>query len=163
MADMWRTRDPPIPLDFEKILDGSFILRTPPVSQGSSDASSSQTPSSDAIINGTKLSVNGNYNTASNLAGSNLKDQKRLTLKDNLELFIARFVPRNRVVYFPILLAEHGSSTHLAARLRAGEDTIAFDKDDDNTLDFVTAASNLRSFAYGIESKTRWEVKGTME
>lgn len=39
-------------------------------------------------------------------------------------------------------------------------DTIEFDKDDDDTLDFVTAASNLRSVAYGIEEKTRWEVKG---
>jgi ubiquitin-like 1-activating enzyme E1 B len=37
-----------------------------------------------------------------------------------------------------------------------------FDKDDDDTLDFVTAAANLRSFAYGIEVKTRWEVKGML-
>ena len=44
--------------------------------------------------------------------------------------------------------------------MRAGEDTISFDKDDDDTLDFVTAASNLRSAAYYIERKTRWEVKG---
>jgi hypothetical protein len=42
-----------------------------------------------------------------------------------------------------------------------GEDTISFDKDDDDTLDFVTAAANLRSAAYGILGKSRWEVKGT--
>ncbi|KAF5364894.1 hypothetical protein D9758_008125 [Tetrapyrgos nigripes] len=42
---------------------------------------------------------------------------------------------------------------------QAGEETISFDKDDDDTLDFVTASSNLRSAAYGIEEKTRWEVK----
>ena len=53
------------------------------------------------------------------------------------------------------------SSIHrLAARLRNGEEVITFDKDDDDTLDFVTAASNLRSAAYGIPRKTRWEVKG---
>lgn len=52
------------------------------------------------------------------------------------------------------------STGRLAARLRNGEDTITFDKDDDDTLDFVTASSNLRSFAYGIGGKTRWEVKG---
>jgi ubiquitin-like 1-activating enzyme E1 B len=52
------------------------------------------------------------------------------------------------------------STDRLAARLQAGEDTISFDKDDDDTLDFVTAAANLRSFAYTIERKTRWEVKG---
>lgn len=55
----------------------------------------------------------------------------------------------------------YSSSTHrLAARLQAGENTIAFDKDDDDALDFVTAASNLRSFAYSIEGKSRWEIKG---
>jgi len=54
-------------------------------------------------------------------------------------------------------------STHrLAGRLQAGEDTIAFDKDDDDTLDFVTAASNLRSAVYGIQRKTRWEIKGSL-
>ena len=45
-------------------------------------------------------------------------------------------------------------------RLIAGEETISFDKDDDDTLDFVTAAANLRSAAYGIPGKSRWEVKG---
>jgi ubiquitin-like 1-activating enzyme E1 B len=52
------------------------------------------------------------------------------------------------------------STNRLASRLRNGEDTISFDKDDDDTLDFVTASSNLRSFAYGIDGKTRWEIKG---
>lgn len=52
------------------------------------------------------------------------------------------------------------STNRLASRLRSGEDTITFDKDDDDTLDFVTASSNLRSFAYGIDGKTRWEIKG---
>lgn len=52
------------------------------------------------------------------------------------------------------------STNRLAARLQAGEETIAFDKDDDDTLDFVTAASNLRSAAYGIDGKSRWEIKG---
>jgi ubiquitin-like 1-activating enzyme E1 B len=40
------------------------------------------------------------------------------------------------------------------------EEIISFDKDDDDTLDFVTAAANLRSAAYGIRGKSRWEVKG---
>jgi ubiquitin-like 1-activating enzyme E1 B len=56
---------------------------------------------------------------------------------------------------------DNSSTNRLAARLRNGkEETIGFDKDDDDTLDFVTASSNLRSFAYGIATKTRWEVKG---
>jgi ubiquitin-like 1-activating enzyme E1 B len=49
----------------------------------------------------------------------------------------------------------------LTACLRTGkEETISFDKDDDDALDFVTAAANLRSAAYGIPGKNRWEVKG---
>lgn len=59
-------------------------------------------------------------------------------------------------------LIRYFSTERLAARLRAGEETISFDKDDDDTLDFVTAAANLRSFAYSIERKTRWEVKGKL-
>jgi len=82
--------------------------------------------------------LNGANGSASRAAG--LKDQRSLTLGDNLALFVS-------------------STDQLAARLRAGEDTISFDKDDDDTLDFVTAAANLRSFAYTIERKTRWEVK----
>lgn len=53
------------------------------------------------------------------------------------------------------------SSERLSARLMSGkEETISFDKDDDDTLDFVTAAANLRSAAYGITGKSRWEIKG---
>ncbi|KAF5339556.1 hypothetical protein D9611_011489 [Ephemerocybe angulata] len=112
MSDMWKSRSPPIPLDFEGIMNGSFVLR-----QGANaDASTSKLPE------------------------AALKDQRTLTLKDNVSLFI-------------------DSTNRLADRLRNGEDTISFDKDDDDTLDFVTAASNLRSSAYGIETKTRWEVK----
>lgn len=37
---------------------------------------------------------------------------------------------------------------------------LAFDKDDDDTLDFVTATANLRASAYRIPNKTRFEVKG---
>ena len=46
--------------------------------------------------------------------------------------------------------------------VKGGEETIAFDKDDDDTLDFVCAAANMRSVIYGIPSKTRWEVKGAI-
>ncbi|KAF8437709.1 hypothetical protein L210DRAFT_3613153 [Boletus edulis BED1] len=69
-----------------------------------------------------------------------LKDQRVLSLGDNLALFVS-------------------STNRLAIRVRAGLETIAFDKDDDDTLDFVTAASNLRSATYYIERKTRWQLK----
>ena len=60
--------------------------------------------------------------------------------------------------------ADHcGSIDRLSKRLKGGEDIITFDKDDDDTLDFVTAASNLRSAAYNIPQKNRWDVKGTVQ
>ncbi|EDN08426.1 conserved hypothetical protein [Histoplasma mississippiense (nom. inval.)] len=36
---------------------------------------------------------------------------------------------------------------------------IAFDKDDVDTLDFVTASANLRSYIFGIEMKSKFEIK----
>ncbi|KAG5636460.1 hypothetical protein H0H81_007967 [Sphagnurus paluster] len=116
MSDMWRSRAPPVPLDFHAIMDGTFVLHN-------------------EAINGT------NGSSIPNGSSTILKDQKALSLRDSVELFV-------------------DSTNRLAARLRTGnESTISFDKDDDDTLDFVTAASNLRSTAYGIGRKTRWEVK----
>ncbi|KAF8650727.1 hypothetical protein AX16_005100 [Volvariella volvacea WC 439] len=125
MSDMWRSRQPPVPLDFDKILDGSFVLERKINGQ------------QNGVANGPI--ANGHANGSSQPA-SRLKDQQTLTLRDNVLLFIS-------------------SINRLAARLQQGEQTISFDKDDDDTLDFVTATSNLRSTAYGIETKTRWEVK----
>ena len=36
---------------------------------------------------------------------------------------------------------------------------ITFDKDDIDTLDFVTASANIRSIVFGIEAKSRFDVK----
>jgi ubiquitin-like 1-activating enzyme E1 B len=36
---------------------------------------------------------------------------------------------------------------------------ITFDKDDDDTLDFVAASSNLRSIVFGIETKSKFDIK----
>ncbi|KAK1230948.1 E1 ubiquitin-activating protein uba2 [Marasmius sp. AFHP31] len=130
MSDMWRTRTPPTPLDFDRIMEGSS---DPPKTHGETLNTSA---------NGSDPTPNGQTNgkAPSGKGQPSLKDQRTLSLKDNLLLFVS-------------------STERLAARLQAGEDTISFDKDDDDTLDFVTAASNLRSTAYGIQVKTRWEVK----
>lgn len=47
-----------------------------------------------------------------------------------------------------------------ARSIRHPEIVLSFDKDDDDTLDFVLATANLRAIAYGIETKTRFQVKG---
>jgi len=36
---------------------------------------------------------------------------------------------------------------------------ITFDKDDVDTLDFVTASANIRSIVFGIEAKSRFDIK----
>jgi ubiquitin-like 1-activating enzyme E1 B len=41
----------------------------------------------------------------------------------------------------------------------AVEPIITFDKDDQDTLDFVTASANLRSIVFGIETKSRFDIK----
>ncbi|KAF8185021.1 hypothetical protein K438DRAFT_1723883 [Mycena galopus ATCC 62051] len=148
MADMWRARAPPVPLDFDTILDGSFVLRLEEPKEATAPSNGkpngvSRPANAVASGSGSKASANGvstDAGTSAPAAGSGLKDQKQLSLKDNVLLFVS-------------------STERLAARLQAGEETISFDKDDDDALDFVTATSNLRSAAYGIGGKTRWEVK----
>ncbi|KAI9744895.1 MAG: E1 ubiquitin-activating protein uba2 [Claussenomyces sp. TS43310] len=41
----------------------------------------------------------------------------------------------------------------------AASPNITFDKDDEDTLDFVTASANLRSIVFGIETKSRFDIK----
>jgi ubiquitin-like 1-activating enzyme E1 B len=36
---------------------------------------------------------------------------------------------------------------------------ISFDKDDGDTLDFVAASANLRSIVFGIETKSKFNIK----
>ncbi|OAV86367.1 hypothetical protein PTTG_03042 [Puccinia triticina 1-1 BBBD Race 1] len=71
-----------------------------------------------------------------------LKDQQTLSLKDSFDLFCSS------------LLA-------LGKRIQsdAAHEPLRWDKDDDDALDFVTAASNLRASIFGIPQKTRFDVK----
>lgn len=47
----------------------------------------------------------------------------------------------------------------LSKRVEAGESVIQFDKDDQETLDFVASAANLRSHIFGIQQHSEWEIK----
>ncbi|QIW98853.1 hypothetical protein AMS68_004371 [Peltaster fructicola] len=47
----------------------------------------------------------------------------------------------------------------LKKRVQEGETTIEFDKDDKDTLDFVTAAANLRAHIFGITLNSEWQIK----
>ena len=111
MSDMWKSRSPPTPLEYEEILDGTFKLppRPAPVVNGSANAVASGSGGGAKAANGvagTSRGINGqaqaapgaNANgkangapTAAAGAGA-LKDQRALTLRDNLELFVSRYV-----------------------------------------------------------------------
>lgn len=41
----------------------------------------------------------------------------------------------------------------------ASTPVITFDKDDIDTLDFVSASANIRSIVFGIETKSRFDIK----
>ncbi|GAA5826743.1 hypothetical protein JCM11251_002876 [Rhodosporidiobolus azoricus] len=70
-----------------------------------------------------------------------IKDQRKLAVRDSWELF-------------------NDAVTRLCRRVAAAPtEPLSFDKDDDDTLDFVVGAANLRAEAFGIESQTRWQVK----
>lgn len=52
------------------------------------------------------------------------------------------------------------SSKALQARLTSGQESfVAFDKDDEDTLNFVASAANLRSSIFSIEIKSQFDVK----
>ncbi|KAH9060572.1 hypothetical protein EDB87DRAFT_1615255 [Lactarius vividus] len=151
MEDMWRFRDKPVPLDFDLIQSDQFILRGQAASAVDSPVDGTSHPANggrgvNVHPSGSTSTRNANgtaaiVNDTTVRPGHGLKDQRSLSLRENLVLFVS-------------------STERLAERLMTGkEEIISFDKDDDDTLDFVTAAANLRSAAYGIPCKSRWEVK----
>lgn len=76
-------------------------------------------------------------------------DQSVWSLEDNVRVFsdsLSRLSQRMAV---------------LRDGLRDGDTapTLEFDKDDEDTLDFVAAASNIRAHIFGIEQKSKFDVK----
>lgn len=80
MADMWRSREPPTPLDFEGIRDGTFVMNKKTHKE---DTTAQSAPRATSATNGS---------TSNGASTSGLKDQRALSLKDNVDLFVARFV-----------------------------------------------------------------------
>jgi hypothetical protein len=66
-------------------------------------------------------------------------------------LLYSEFLLTWRVYYSLGRLAKRVATDH-------GE-PLDWDKDDDDALDFATAAANLRAAVFAIPSKTRWDVK----
>lgn len=51
----------------------------------------------------------------------------------------------------------------LTKRFDPNGEALSFDKDDEDTLDFVVGAANLRAAAFDIEGQTKFQVKGAFE
>lgn len=97
MSDMWRSREPPTPLNFDGIKDGTFAVKKAQQPNGSTSATNGYrkngvatkptgSSATEQLLNGTSSSSN---------SAASLKDQRTLSLHDNLELFVARFVDMN--------------------------------------------------------------------
>jgi len=95
----------------------------------------------DELVSEKPQTANGQQNQQAPSSGG-LKDQQTMSLKDSFDLFCSS------------LLA-------LGKRIQsdAAHEPLRWDKDDDEALDFVTAASNLRATIFGIPQKTRFDVK----
>lgn len=74
-----------------------------------------------------------------------IADQKPWTLEENVVVF------KDSLSRLSTRMSEMQSSGVPAI--------ITFDKDDEDTLDFVTAGANIRSIIFGIETKSRFDIK----
>ncbi|CAI7675925.1 unnamed protein product [Penicillium pancosmium] len=111
MADMWKERQPPDALDYDKLESGSAQIE-PTVSK----------------LSQKEWSVEENF----------------AVFKDSMDRLSKRLIE---------LLSDGTSTTG------TNKPILSFDKDDEDTLDFVTAAANLRSTAFHIEQKTKFDIK----
>ncbi|KAL2146090.1 hypothetical protein VTI28DRAFT_5183 [Corynascus sepedonium] len=112
MEDMWKTRRPPEPLDYEELL------------KKASEAMAAK----EAVLK---------------------SDQKVWSLEENLVVFndsLDRLSKR-------ILDIKHAPNGVTQDAI------ITFDKDDEDTLDFVAASANIRSTLFGIERKSKFDIK----
>ncbi|KAL0470149.1 hypothetical protein QR685DRAFT_571313 [Neurospora intermedia] len=106
MEDMWKTRKPPEPLNYNDLLEKAKSLDKEKV----------------------------------------LKDaQKVWSLEENLVVFNDSL--------------ERLSKRVLESKSAGEESIITFDKDDEDTLDFVAASANIRSAVFGIDRKSKFDIK----
>ncbi|KAG0240324.1 E1 ubiquitin-activating protein uba2 [Actinomortierella wolfii] len=124
-------------------MEEMWKTRKPPVPLKYSDVSESA--ASDATSNDVADNNGENSSSSSSSSSSRLKDERLWSLSENVQVFCQ-------------------SLEALTKRLQKMRETdpaasIHFDKDDPDALDFVTATSNLRAHVFGIEKKSRFQVK----
>jgi ubiquitin-like 1-activating enzyme E1 B len=102
MADMWRNRPKPTPLDYNGIKAGIFTIEHKHTGGALQvNGGSSLQPADGALVNGATASGSASIEmmlddtpaastSKAATTAQGLKDQRALTLQDNLELFISR-------------------------------------------------------------------------
>lgn len=97
------------------------------------------------------------YATLLKVAASS-KEAKESILKDGQRVWDLQ---ENLLVFKDSLdrLSKRLQEMKATSTAESAEPVITFDKDDDDTLDFVTASANLRSLVFGIETKSRFDIK----
>ncbi|KAI8638310.1 hypothetical protein BD408DRAFT_405776 [Parasitella parasitica] len=83
--------------------------------------------------------------SAAETSTQGLADQKVWTLKENFEMF------KDSAIRL--------ATRYLEEKCTQPDAILSFDKDDEDAMDFVTAASNLRSHAFHIPTKSLFDVK----
>ncbi len=76
-------------------------------------------------------------------------DQRQWTLEENLIVFRDSLQRLSARMLKAVANKSEGDA----------EPSIEFDKDDEDTLDFVAASANIRAIIFGIETKPRFEIK----
>lgn len=77
------------------------------------------------------------------------KDQKTWTLAENFVVFVDSLKR----------LSSRLEETRANTDMGTGTAILTFDKDDVDTLDFVAASANLRSHVFGIETRSKFDIK----
>lgn len=96
-----------------------------------------------------------------------VNDQKVWSLAEDFVVFKDRFETLHPDNYPRAVADGHYSLERLSKRLKTLQETtkdglkpiLIFDKDDVDTLDFVTASANLRATIFGIEPKSKFDTK----
>jgi len=95
-----------------------------------------------------------------------LKEGQRVwDLQENISVFkdryrtLVQFLRTTLTTYSLERLSKRMAEMKASGKGDTAEPTITFDKDDEDTLDFVTAGANLRSIVFGIETKSRFDIK----
>ncbi|KAF9972829.1 E1 ubiquitin-activating protein uba2 [Actinomortierella ambigua] len=132
MEEMWKTRKPPVPLKYKDVIESSEAQEPGP-------ADSTPVPTTPASES------NSGKSSGDASSSSMLKDQRQWSLLENVQVFCQSLEALTKRL-------QQMRESDVAA-------SIQFDKDDPDALDFVTATSNLRAHIFGIEEKSRFQVK----